>query len=97
MANICSNEFYASSIDNSNLEFIAKFLEENLDADVYSWESDYIEACFDSKWTFPESLMEELYNGIPNKEDIYIRCLSVEYGNLYHALWVCDEDGWAEV
>ena len=41
--------------------------------------------------------MEDLYPSIPNKEDIYIRCLSVEYGNLYHALWICDEDNWREV
>lgn len=97
MANICSNELYATSEDESNLEFISKFLDEKLYADIYDSASDFIEASFDSRWTFPESLMEELYNGIPNKEDIYIRCLSVEYGNLYHALWVCDEDGWSEV
>ena len=41
--------------------------------------------------------MNELFNSIPNKEDIYMRCLSVEYGCLYHALWTCDEHGWREV
>ena len=42
--------------------------------------------------------MNRLYEGIPNKEDIYMRCLSVEYGCLYHALWICEnEEGWDEV
>ena len=27
-------------------------------------------------------------------DDIYMRCLSVEYGSLYHALWVCNKDRW---
>ena len=41
--------------------------------------------------------MRKLYESIPNKEDIYMRCLSVEYGCMYHALWECDENGWREV
>lgn len=41
--------------------------------------------------------MNDLYNGLPNKNDIFMRCLSVEYGNLYHALWVCNSNGWHEV
>lgn len=40
---------------------------------------------------------QELYDKIPDKEDIYMRCLSVEYGCLYHVLWVCDNNGWKEV
>ena len=53
---------------------------------------------FESKWTFPEEQMKDLYNHLPDKEnDIYITCLSIEYGNLYHALWVCDKNGWREV
>ena len=98
MANICNNELYAVSNCEENINTIYDFFEnhEYDSADIENY-GDNIFVRFDSKWTFPESEMEELFDEIPNKEDIYMRCLSVEYGNLYHALWVCDEDGWKEV
>ncbi len=96
MANICDNTFYASSDDRQNLDAVIKFFEdEEIYADIQD-EGDYLDIYFDSRWTFPEELMQELYEAIPNKSDIYMRCLSVEYGCMYHALWYCDEDGWHE-
>ena len=94
MANMCDNTFYAYSEDRNNLKYIKKFLEENLEADV-EINIDTIDAYFDSKWTFPLDLMDELYKGIPNKNDIYMRCLSVEYGFDYVSYHKCEgEDGW---
>ena len=40
--------------------------------------------------------MNDLYNKITDKKELWMRCLSVEYGNMYHALYGCDEDGWKE-
>lgn len=94
MANICENTFYASASEES-IDFISNFLKEHFDADV-DCQVDELSAYFDSRWTFPEEEMEELFNSIPDKEDLYMRCLSVEYGCMYHALWYCDEDGWHE-
>ena len=98
MANICNNELYAVSNCEENIIAIYTFFN---NCDYYPVDINYyghsIFIKFDSKWTFPEEEMEELFDAIPNKEDIYMRCLSVEYGNLYHALWVCNEDGWKEV
>lgn len=96
MANICDNQFYAYSNDPKNIEYILDFFND--------WEGvchgestdDIIELYFESKWYFPEEEMEQLYQLIPNKSDIYMRCLSVEYGCMYHALWYCDESGWHE-
>jgi hypothetical protein len=34
---------------------------------------------------------------IPNKEDIYIRCMSIELGNYYHELWVFENNEWRSV
>ena len=97
MANICNNELYAVSDCEENINTIHNFFENYKDsADIENY-GDNIFVRFDSKWTFPEEEMEELFDVIPNKEDIYMRRLSVEYGNLYHALWVCNEDGWKEV
>lgn len=95
MSNICDNTFYAYSEDPKNIKAIEKFFTK--------WKSNYevnddsINVYFESSWDFPENEMKELYESIPNKNDIYMRCLSVEYGLMYHALWECDENGWKEV
>lgn len=98
MANICDNTFYATSVDENNIKYIKNFLQEEFDyIDIYE-DSDFIEAYFESRWVFPENIMKDMFEGIPNKNDIFMRCLSVEYGDLYHALWVCEnEEGWIEV
>lgn len=99
MANICNNTMYVESENRENLDSVIKWFDENIAANINNIEDngDYLDISFDSKWTFPEELMQELFETIPNKSDIYITCLSVEYGNLYHALWVCDSEGWKEV
>lgn len=94
--NICTNTFYAYSEDKNNVETIINFLSEEFDAEVQTDDMN-INAEFDSRWVFPEEEMNTLYNMIPNKSNIYMRCLSVEYGDMYHALWQCDENGWEEV
>lgn len=94
MANICSNEFYAYSEDKENLETIEKFFDEWGDAE---WDEDGdggINCYFSSKWNFPEKSMDDLYASIPNKKDIYMRCLSVEYGCDVIQYHKCEEDGW---
>lgn len=96
MANICDNTFYAYTEDKNNTEVITNFFENWWGAVVEAYDNA-MDVYFESKWVFPEEDMKELFEAIPNKEDIYMRCLSVEYGDLYHALWVCEEDGWKEV
>lgn len=98
MANICDNTFYVTSQDKNNIDYIEKFLQEEFDyIDIYK-DSDFLEAYFESRWVFPENIMKDMFKGIPNKNDVFMRCLSVEYGDLYHALWICEnEEGWVEV
>lgn len=98
MANSCENTFYAYSEDYQNIKYIENFLKDNFAYVVIDKDINSLSAYFDSKWTFPEETMDKLYAGIPNKTTIYMRCLSVEYGCLYHALNIADEDGtWREV
>ena len=96
MANMCENSLYVTSDNPENIKTIEDFFSKMPYADVDTFDND-MSIYFESKWTFPEELMQELYDKIPDKEDIYMRCLSVEYGCLYHALWVCDKDGWKSV
>lgn len=96
MSNICNNSFYAYSNNRENIETILDFFCKtfyNFDCEDCD---EFLNIEFDSKWTFPEEIMQELFESIPDKSDIYMRCLSVEYGCMYHALWYCDEDGWHE-
>lgn len=94
MANVCDNTFWAQG-SKENLQVIYDFFED-WTADVDWYDAEEMDVYFESKWTFPESKMKELYEKLPDKENIYMRCLSVEYGCMYHALWECDETGWHE-
>ena len=96
MANICTNTMYVESETRENLDAVITFFNNNLKYYDYEDNGDSLDISFDSRWVFPEELMEELFEAIPNKSDIYMRCLSVEYGCMYHALWYCDESGWHE-
>lgn len=95
MANLCDNTFYAYTEDSANIEVIRNFFDKWPGSD-YEEDDGQIDVYFSSKWDFPEKEMNDLFNSIPNKNDIYMRCLSVEYGMMYHALWECDEDGWRQ-
>lgn len=97
MANICDNQLTFYSDDKDNVEVFEKFFEKWEDSDINRVSDDNIECYFPSRWTFPQKEMDELYNSMPNKQDLYMRCLSVEFGNLYHSLNVCEENGWYEV
>lgn len=94
MANICNNTMYVESENRENIDAVIKFFDKEVeyyDCDDYDY---FLDIFFDSKWVFPEELMQELFESLPDKSNIYMRCLSVEYGCMYHALWYCDEDGW---
>lgn len=93
MANICNNTFYAYSKDSENIKAIVNFFNDEWSADIEEGE-DCVNVYFDSKWVFPENDMCNLLNSIPNKDDIYMRCLSVEYGLNYVAYWKCYGDYW---
>lgn len=98
MANICENTLYAASNYEDNLSYIYNYFndEYKFEWDLGYYEDDCIELYFFSKWSFPEEEMQKFIKGIPNKDDIYIRCLSVEYGCEYVAFhkWEGDTDNW---
>lgn len=94
MANICNNELHVYTEDKDNKECIIKFIKDTFDSDIVEVSEDDLEIYFGSKWTFPEELMDELYEKIPNKDDIDMTCLSVEWGCFYCQFHTCDKDGW---
>lgn len=94
MANICSNELHVYTEDKDNKECIIKFMNDTFDSDIEEVPDDHLEIYFSSRWVFPEELMDELYEKIPNKDDIDMTCLSVEWGCFYCQFHTCDKDGW---
>lgn len=96
MANICTNIFYAYSENPKNIKKIQDFFDK--EGIEYDFSLDFLDATFDSRWTLPEDLMNELFKSLPDKTDIYMRCLSYEFGCDYIAYWKCeDEKGWYQI
>ncbi len=93
MANICENELQIHVEDYDNLTVITKFFKE-IGADIDDVGDNDIVVYFDSKWDFPEEQMNELYKSLPNKDDVDMTCLSVEWGNYYCAFHTCNSEGW---
>lgn len=94
MANICENSMFVQSEDCRNLDHIEKFMRSWTYADIEHVDNDIIEIYFDSKWDFPIDEMNKMVEDLPNKDDIYIRVLSVEYGEYYCAFHVYDGVSW---
>lgn len=93
MANLCVNIFHAYSENLDNIKAIEKFFDDNNIG--HDSNDKQIDAWFESKWTFPEELMNDLFESIPDKENIYMKCLSFDSGNDYVAYWKCeDKTGW---
>lgn len=94
MANVCQNTMFVQSEDSRNLDHIEKFMGEWAYADIESVDDQVLEIYFDSRWDFPIDEMNKMVENLPNKDDIYIRVLSVEYGEYYCAFHVYDGESW---
>lgn len=94
MANICENTIRIFTEDEDNKKYICKFIKNEFNTSLEEITCDMLEGYFDSKWIFPEEEMNRLYAELPNKDDIDITCLSVEWGCLYCAFHSCDANGW---
>ena len=98
MANICNNTLYATTDDVEALRFIKDFIDDNFVAFSDIDERDCVlDSDFESKWTFPEELMEKMTNQLKHVEDLYIRVLSVEYGCEYVALTKYIDGEWITI
>ena len=102
MANICSTElriFWDSPIDTDEIDEkyfldIEKVFDKYFQYyEVADSDAGYMNIFFDSKWDFPEQLMEDVVKELP--QDVTIACLSTEWGNYYCAFHTWSkEEGW---
>lgn len=93
MANVCENRMYVQSEDEQNLIAIREYFDNWKSACIDEIDSDSFEVYFDSRWDFPLADMQDMVKLIPNKDDIYIKCLSIEWGESYCEFNEYDGDG----
>lgn len=93
MANMCTNILYCRTEHESDLKKVEDFLEENFD--VYQeLNEENLEAEFESRWDYPETLMNKLWDSLEHKESIYIRILSHCLEDEYACLRVFKNGEW---
>lgn len=92
MSNICENTLQVYSENPDNLKCVESFFKGW--GDIEKVDEENLEIYFDSKWRFPEEEMDKLYAELPDKSNISMTCLSVEWGCFYCQFHTCDEDGW---
>lgn len=99
MANYAYNELYAC-MSEENIKHIVNFFKNDWQSEIeydYSGDSSTCSIYFESKWEFPRKDMIKLYKELPNKKDIYIRCISTCLEDDYIEYYKCDEHGWYDV
>lgn len=96
MASICNNELLAKGTPE-NLKYIEDYFRTNysyITNDIDELSDSLVKIYFESKWDFPEGIVNDLFNGVPDKDNIYMRCLSSEWDHAYCAFHTCDSNGW---
>lgn len=105
MSYFCKNYFFAYSKSQRNLYLIEDFFErwsKNLDEKIpirdydSEREENSIDCYFESEWAFPLKEMNSLYYLLPDKEDLFMRCSSLEGGCDYIIYYVCTDSGWQQ-
>lgn len=97
MANICTNTFYIGCKSKETVNAVMNKLENlfaaKLEGEITYIDPLFIEGYFNSKWDFPMYIFEDFFNEF---EDVYMRCLSEEYGNSYVAMNIYEDGNWFE-
>ena len=94
MANYATNLFFASTENESDLDKIEAFLDDKFGVCYQDRNDDCIEAEFESRWDYPEELIEQLIASLEAKDEIYIRVLTHELCNEYVSFRIFSGGEW---
>lgn len=94
MANYATNQFFASTENEQDLDKIEAFLDENFGECFIERHDDVLDAQFSSRWVYPEELMNELVASLEAKDKIYIRVLTFEFGCEYVSFRTFSQGTW---
>ena len=96
MANICDNEFLISfECKETGIKIskkLEKLFDKCLDGEITYADEKIIEGYFDSRWSFPMHIFEDFFDEF--NDNIYMRCLSTEYGCGYIAMNIYRDNHW---
>ena len=97
MANICTNTFYigckSEETGNAIIDKLKILLTTELEGEITYINPLFMEGWFTSNWDFPMYIFEDFFNEF---EDVYMRCLSEEYGNSYVAMNIYRDGNWLD-
>lgn len=94
MANYATNIFFASTENESDLNKIEAFLDDKFNVCYQDRNEDSIDAEFESRWDYPEELIEQLIASLEAKDEIYIRVLTHELCNEYVSFRIFSAGEW---
>lgn len=99
MANICENKFYIYSSFIEDTEAIVnkleKLFEEELNGEITYVDEFVIEGYFNSSWMFPDEIFKNFFEEFDD-EELYMRCLSEEYGCGLVSMNIYRDGNWEE-
>lgn len=100
MANICDNKLYLSTENETTYNSLVENIENQFECIGKSErkeEGEYeCEIDFESKWTFPHKIFEEITDAIGEDDSLYIRVLSYEFGCDYVGYNIYSDNEWAD-
>lgn len=93
----CENILKVNSDSKENIEYVKNYFVNEWDCTVDIYDGDYLELSFISKSAFPEEELNKFLEGLPDKENISMTCLSVNWNWYYSAFYTFDgeeNDNW---
>ena len=98
MANICDNKLFLYTKNETTYNSLVDKIENHFECSSKS-EQDKGKSCeidFESLWTFPHKIFEEITNAIGQDDSLYIRVLSYEFGCDYVGYNIYENNEWTD-
>lgn len=93
MANYATNIFHASTENQTDLDKIEAFLDDNFNGYINRY-GNIVDAEFSSRWEYPEEEIGKLVASLEAKDKIYIRILTHELENEYVSFRIFSQGKW---
>ncbi|WP_288786052.1 hypothetical protein [uncultured Bacteroides sp.] len=93
MANYATNIFHARTENQTDLDKIEAFLDDNFNGFV-NRQSNSVDAEFSSRWVYPEEEINKLVESLDAKDGAYIKILTYELEDEYVSFRIFSQGKW---
>ena len=93
MANYATNIFHARTENQTDLDKIEAFLDDNFNGFV-NRQGNSMDAEFSSRWVYPEEEINKLVESLDAKDGAYIKILTYELEDEYVSLRIFSQGKW---